>query len=335
MALRAPSVDNLIHWQYTLECPDTVFDLTGLSTRLEVRAYAVRGCTSDWEQLEAALQAEIGANRRAIEETKNNFEKWRLFLNPYRRLSHIVDRYEQSLRKIEVPGVQSPPIPATPEGAQRFHREMAEAVGLCEEAMRLSVTLDMVVPVMGEAAVNFVLLVLAKREIRNDQRMREDFSRRPIDVRVKSLHLLCNGFRQPITGSEAEFKAFLRVMGERNDALHGNIDPRKAVGELIFFDLRTIPLLGSQRSFGQVALENALSSISPKTTLEKVDVVRAFVEFLLCRLETECRTAVEQAMAAMHLGYCAETGTIGVILPAAQVEGFPVVEKDQGGGEWS
>ena len=329
MTLRAPSVENMVHWHYTLECPETILELMAVSRRLEVRAYSVEASAADQAELGAAIEAEIAANRRTIGETKSGFEKWRLFVNPYQRISNIVARCYAELRAVKVPDVPPPPIPASPEESQRFQQDMANAVRVYDQAMQLCVTLDMVAPVMGEAAVNFVMLILAKPEIRKDQRMLDDYMRRAIDVRVKSLHLVCEGFERPITGSDEAFKCFMRVMDDRNDSLHGNIDPRKSVGEEIFFDLRTIPLLLRQRSFSEVVLANALSDMTPQAALDKVDVVRAFVEFMLSRLEADCRLPVAHAMKQLHLGYRASTGTIGVILPEAQVEGYPVTEAGQ------
>src|SRR5260370_22461080 len=146
--------------------------------------------------------------------------------------------------------------------------------------MALGVSMEMIAPVMGEAAINFIMLILAKPGIRTDQRMQEDFTRRPIDVRIKSLSLVCDGVVVPITGSEGPFKDFLRIMNRRNDSLHGNIDPRKATGEEIFFDLHNIPLLRTQRSLGEVELSNALANLSPESALADVESVRQFMDFL-------------------------------------------------------
>jgi len=328
MTLRSTSVDNLIHWQYTLECSDTVFDITGLNTRTEILAYSVNMSPADLAKLQMNIQAEIACSKAAILQQKKTFEHWRLFLNPYRRLSTIVSRCDSRLRSIAIPEVQSPPIPATRAQLDRFFNDMQSAAELYQEAMELCVTLDIVLPVMGEAAVNFFMLVLAKPEIRNDERMREDFGRRPIDVRIKSLHLVCEGFAHPVTGSEDEFKAFLRIMNRRNDTLHGNVDPRASTGEEILFDFGTIPLLNSHHTFSQIALANALANLSPEATLDSVDAIRKFVEFLLSRLQPDPRALVGRAMEELHLGFRTETGSIGVILPPAQMDFFPVVESD-------
>ncbi len=250
-----------------------------------------------------------------IREVQDSFERWQLFLNPYHRLTAIVDQYERRLRSISIPKVLPPPIPSTREQLERFRKEMNAAAELYQEAMALCVSLEMIAPVMGEAAINFIMLILAKPGIRTDQRMQEDFTRRPIDVRIKSLSLVCDGVVVPITGAEAPFKDFLRIMNRRNDSLHGNIDPRKATGDEIFFDLHNIPLLKTQRSFGEVALSSALANLSPDSAIADVQTVRRFVEFILSCLDPRAKAVVQKLMAEQLLGFRPKTGTIGAILP--------------------
>jgi hypothetical protein len=48
MTLKSPSVDNLIHWNYTLECPETVIDIVGLNVRTEIRSYDAILDSGEW-----------------------------------------------------------------------------------------------------------------------------------------------------------------------------------------------------------------------------------------------------------------------------------------------
>ena len=167
------------------------------------------------------------------------------------------------------------------------------------------------------------MLVLAKPEIRNDRRLYEDFIRRNIDVRIKSLHLCCDGFSKPIDGSEEPFKDFLRLMNRRNDSLHGNIDPNRSTGEEIYFDHRTIPLVSRHRGLPQLALANAFANLAPDDAARDVKVVQKFIDFLLSRLKPEIRGGVAQMLNEQQLGYRPKTKAIGVILPQARVDFIP------------
>ena len=329
MTLRSPSVDNWIHWNYTLECPETILDIMGLNTRMEIHAYEVQLVASEWNSLESRLLDAFKRHDKALADVRRTFEHWQLFVNPYQRLASIVERYEKRLKEITIPQIKPLTIPTSRTDADRFGKEMTEAIAVYEEVTALCVNLQMIAPVMGEAAVNFVFLVLAKPGVRNDQRVRDDFARGPIDVRIKTLHLFCDEFADPITGSEDPFKNFLRLMNRRNDALHGNIDPRQTTGEEVFFDFRTIPLFPRHRSFGELALASALGNLTPKDALDDVKTVRAFVDFLLSRLVPSSAEMVGHVMKQQQLGYRADTGRIGAILPEAIIDFTPGADEGE------
>ena len=82
-------------------------------------------------------------------------------------------------------------------------------------------------PIMAEAFVNLILFTLMRPEIRGDSRLKDDAFKRHIDVRVKSLSINCIGFKQLIDYSNEICVRYHSVVNERNDLLHGNVDPKK------------------------------------------------------------------------------------------------------------
>ncbi len=325
---KLPTVDNLIHWNYTLECPGTVIDIIGLNVRTEIRSYDAILDSGEWEELESNLLEEFKSHQRDLREVRNTFERWHLFLNPYKRLSTIIDRYEEQLNKLEISSVKPPKLPSRREDVAHYTAEMTRCTEIYQEAMAICVSLEMIAPIMGEAAINFLILALAKQEVRKDQRVYQDLARRNIDVRIKSLHLFCDGFSKPIDGSEEPFKEFLRLMNRRNDSLHGNIDPQQSTGAEIYFDHRTIPLLPRQKGLSELALEHAFANLTPGDVLKDIETVRRFVDFLLSRLRPEIRGPITQFLDEQQLGYRPKTGTIGVILPRAYVDIIPILDSE-------
>jgi hypothetical protein len=267
---------------------------------------------------------EFNRHHKDLEKVRDEFERWHLFVNPYKRLSSITDRYVKRISELEIPSVKPPEVPSTREDMSRYTSEMTRCTEIYQEAMSICVSLEMIAPVMGEAAVNFLILALAKEDLRRDKRLYQDFIRRSIDVRIKSLHLHCHGFANPVDGSEEPFKEFLRVMNRRNDSLHGNIDPRESTGAEIYFDHRTIPLLPRHKGLAELALEHALANLTPAEVLKDVQVVRTFVDFLVSRLHPRIREFISQLLNEQQLGYRPKTGTIGAILPRAFVDLIPI-----------
>ena len=321
MVLKSPTVGNFCHWHYTLDSPEGIVELLGLDTRTEIRLFRVRDVShASWEGLEMELVAGFAQHREAMQEVRKSFERWHLFINPYRRLTAIVDRYVERLEEIDIGSVSVPVMPKNVSDFPRHAEEVKRAQDLYREAMALSTSIQLIAPVIAEAAINMLMLLLARPEVRADRRLYEDFARRNVDVRIKGLHLCCVGFAQTITGSEEPFRNVLRVMNRRNDALHGNVDPTASTGDEIFFDHGNIPLVARHHTLAETALAHALADANPTDSLRDVEIVGAFVDFLITRLESELQPLIRGALEQEQLGYRPDTGRVGVILPAARVD---------------
>ncbi len=321
MMLKASSIDNFCHWHYTLEGDGAIIDILGLNVRTEVKLYERPGVEeAGWFALESQLRQEFVAYREQMKRVEETFERWHLFINPYRRLHSIVERFVARLQEIDIANASIPTLPKTPDRFPLYAEELKHAQEKYREAMALSTSLQMVAPVLGEAAINLVMLLLARPEVKGDRRLYEDFTRRNIDVRVKSLHLCCIGFARPIDGSEEPFKDFLRLMNRRNDVLHGNVDPMLSTGDEIFFDHGNIPLVPRYRTLAESALANALANAKPDDSLRDVKAAKDFVDFLVSRLESDVQPIVRRALEEEQLGYRPMVGQIGVILPAVLMD---------------
>ena len=275
MMFRQPTVDNLIHWNYTVSAGTCYLDISCLNTRTTVLITEPAG--ESVEVLEDALLAEFSSHAKEIETTKRDFERWHLFINPYDRLKRIVDQQEERLKSINIPGIVVPEMGDSATDALAFKTRMREITDACDEAMALSVMLQMTVPILGEALVNFLLLLLSRPEIRNDKRMFESYTRQNIDVRIRSLPIVCLGFKPNVSFGTEEFKDFLRLMDNRNKRLHGSIDPSIRTGDEIYFDHATIPLFESHRSIPEFAMHSALAHADPSDAMADVATARKFV----------------------------------------------------------
>jgi len=323
MMLRSQAVDNFIHWHYTLATSDTIIDIMGLNIGMEIQSHGMQVINSGWQQLESNLNKEFDHYHCDLRKVRETFERWHLFINPYGRLSTIVQRYVTRLKELDISHMTIPKPPELDEDFVRYKSEIKQCLEVCQEAMCISVGIQMIAPVMGKAAINFLMLILAKPEVKNDGRLYQDFLRRNIDVRIKSLHLCCDGFDKAIDGSEEPFKNFLRLMNRRNDTLHGNIDPMSSTGEDIYFDHQTIPLVSKYKGLTEIALANILGNLNPEEAIQDVQVVHDFVWFLLSRLHPDIRSQIVGVFDEQQIGYCPKTKMIGSILPKAYCDLIP------------
>src|SRR5690606_42145123 len=111
-----------------------------------------------------------------------------------------------------------------------------------------------------------LLFVLGKPEIKNNSRLFQDTVRRPIDIRVQTLHLNCNHFSRPVDYTSEPCKAFHSLMNERNDILHGNVDPNKLAFGEVFFNGK-VPVFTAYESFWDKSIGISVQS----TRMEALD----------------------------------------------------------------
>ena len=192
-------------------------------------------------------------------------------------------------------------------------------------------TVRMLAPVVAEAFVNFVLFVLAKPDIRRDERLYNSLVRQEVDVRVRALHVHCDGFQRPVNTDAQSFKDFQTLMNGRNDFLHGNVDPQRLAFEVMFVDAfhadQTIPLFRDDRSFLARYLANALKFVEPETVLKDLDVVTRFIEHVLAHLTDEARARLTLLLRQDYLGRNELTGEIAQLFGDAVPEARMIIER--------
>ena len=116
-----------------------------------------------------------------------------------------------------------------------------------------------------------MIFILARHELKNDARLYQDYIRKDIDVRVKLLHINCVEFERPINSEDAAYKDFHSLMNDRNDLLHGNIDPRKLSYETVYFD-KTIPLFTELQGLAKNSLGVSLVGAEPLESLKRIKI---------------------------------------------------------------
>ncbi len=324
MAFRHPSTDNLVHWHYTIAAGSAVLEIWQANLTTEIFVEGIEPPTdADRNALLSAIKADFKVYGPEISKIRKDLERWHLFINPYKRLRDVLDRCRNDLVALDMKSVRVPETPETSEELREFAELITKAQTRFEEALRLSVTIRMLAPVLGEAFINLLIFLLAKPDIKADQRLYQDVIRREIDVRIKALHLHCDGFEKPIDAASERFKAFHTLMNRRNDFLHGNVDPTKLKYDTVYFDYRTVPIFERRASFGELALSNKLIHVEPEQALSDMDVVFQFIELVLESIQPERRHIVEGFMRSTSLGWRPDNGTVGMLFSEHVVHSVP------------
>jgi hypothetical protein len=315
MTLKSPTSDNLTHWHWTLQYKDQVIEFMGQN--LHAVAY-IEGVPEPTEperaQFASSLKADFAKYGAAMSTVRRSLEKWAVFVNPYYRLRRVIDEYSSRLRALRIESVALPGLPTTPEELKAQQEQWQTCQAVYTEALGLGTSIKMIAPVLAESFINLLIFLLAKPEIRADERLYGDTIRREIDLRVKTLHLNCVGFRTPVDATADVFKKFHTAMNGRNDFLHGNIDPLRLRYDTVHFD-GTIPLPDRYQNMSELALVNSLIHVEPEKALADVKTVDEFIAFVLQHLDSSVRTTVEIFMKTSNPGWREDTKRAGVLFP--------------------
>jgi hypothetical protein len=326
MAARSPSSENLIQWHYTVVDRFANFiDFIGLNDRTEILIHGFDQTDElFWSALVGRLREAIIGSAPKWKPVFKGLEKWQQFINPYRRLYVMATSLKERLMALDLTSpaaVGSFPTGADLDAYGARMRGWSEAVS---EAVLLGTSLRMVAPVLAEAFVNLLFFLLAKDEVKTDQRLYDDFIRKQIDVRVRGLQLYCIGFRQAVDPADSRFKEFHSLMNSRNDFLHGNVDPKRMRFGEVFFD-GTIPLFKDDKRLIARWMENSLVGVQREAALKDLGTVESFVEFVLSSVTAEHRKVVELVLREEQLGWREDTKRVGVLFGDVLGEFHPVI----------
>ncbi len=247
-------------------------------------------------------------------------------MNPYHRLERVITHFSNRLRALDISNIVVPGLPRTPEELEE-QKKIWPAVQIAyTEALGLGLALKMNAPVLAECFINVLIFLLAKPELRQDERLYQSVIRQEIDIRVKTLHLHCQGFNSPVDASAQAFKGFHTMMNGRNDFLHGNIDPRRLNYEIVHFD-GTVPLPDRYDDFARQAVINSLKHVEPESALRDVETVKSFIEFVLSHLDEPTRANVGMFLNTQNPGWRTDTKKVGILFPPYLVHGIPGPQK--------
>jgi hypothetical protein len=334
MAVRAPHSNNLIQWHFTLKSGKFYVDFVGMNTRTEIWIQGYQKCSSaDWAAVVKALKDDFHNFGPQMKNIRKALEKWQLFSNPFKRLDRVISKYKEELESFNNNSLQWPREPDSVPGLVKpgktkpradLNEYLVQFTVLSEtvwRAVELSTCLRVLTPIWAESFINFLIFLTAKPEIKNDDRLFEDFIRKVIDIRIKLLPVNCVGFVKKFDIESEVVKKFLTVMNERNDILHGNIRPGRVAFETVYFD-DMIPLFTEPHGLTKVSLINSLKGIEPVKTIENVKVVEHLMAYILSRFSPPIHQEISLCLHQRDLGWRQETKRIGVLFPDYVVDGF-------------
>ena len=246
---------------------------------------------------------------------RRSLEKWTEFSNPYYRLKRAVDELVKDLKSLDLnPDNDQGQVPHAPIDLAGDSEYWTDLSSRYSRKLGLCFGIRSMLPVMAEAFVNLLFFVLMKPEVRRDQRLSDNVQRQPIDIRIKSLNLYCDGFVAPIDFTHEACKHYHTLMNERNDLLHGNVVVEKLRFNEVYFQGR-VPIFNEYRSFWQRTIGLDAQAVGLGKVLRELEVVDDFIAYLLSTLTPAKRRSIELIAMKRDLGQNEEDGRLGILFP--------------------
>jgi hypothetical protein len=174
--------------------------------------------------------------------------------------------------------------------------------------------LSLLTPVMAEAFLNMVILMLCKPEVRDNKRQFEGFIREQIDVKVFDLPYKCQGFASGIDTTHPTFINFKRVMDKRNHAIHGNIDPEREKVETVYFENKRPLFVEAGDHIGKF-IESIERQAQPEVVLKDYEDTHEFLAFLGTCLEENLQFEFWRVIEDNYPGFDVKRKKAGALFP--------------------
>jgi hypothetical protein len=274
----------------------------------------------NWRDLILAIKADysrVGKEKGAVFKT---LERWVTFPNKFIEVANVcAEHHAEILENVE--GFQT--FKATSRAKKTPSLRFSAAEKLSKRSSKLykhCLGLSLLTPVLAEAFINMVILILCKPEVRTNKRHFDAFIRSHIETKLFDLPHKCAGFVRAVDPNSEGFKKFKRVMDKRNDAIHGNCDPEREKIELVYFEGTRRLFKESGDNLGKMfeALER---QYEPTIVIQDYEDAHAFLSEILDCLTPKLAEGVRTIMEDPCPAYDIDRKKVGAVLPHHVVEG--------------
>ena len=324
--LRANDSDNFIQWHFSFKIDNFYFDVLGSTRFLEFQILTNKNETisENFTSIILYLNKCIKDNKAEIEKFKKLIETWSMFLNTYKRVNDVFTKYTEKYLKITE---KQPTLPnksvLTRKEMDLYIKEFKIFIEKIDYKKEYGLISKMLSPIVGESYINLTLFILAKKEIKNDERLFESLMRNQIDIKLKTMHLNCYSFIKQIDQNDLRFKNFLKLMNKRNDFLHGNVHPGVNKYDTVHFE-GTIPLLNKEMDMSVEMSQSALFQISKEEIEFCKSAIDGIKSLIFESIAEDVRESLSRIYATSTLGWNENTKRVGILFPDYFSAGFPI-----------
>ncbi|STX28425.1 Uncharacterised protein [Legionella beliardensis] len=315
--IRDDDSDSLIHWDWTLNSNEGWIQFLGMNFRTEVHFYG------DWDvskidkyQLIKSIKDDLKNYARKLSDIKKNMlESWDQYINPYYQIKQAINQLRSELDKLELdPNNKSAKISndwICDSGFAENYKEISQKFSL---GIGLSYSLRLIIPVLAESFINFLIFILCIPEIKENNRLLENYIRSNIDIKIQLLHINCKGFASPVNWKSHECKNYNSLINIRNDLLHGNVNLKRLKINKVFFN-KKVPIFTEYESLWQKTLGVNFDTCGFHEIDKEFKIVNDFIKYVLSCLNSQVREHVECIMDSPKFGINKNNASFGILFP--------------------
>jgi hypothetical protein len=333
--LRRDSSDNLIHWDFNLKADDEDVYVYGTSREIHF-VISARLTDENWRDLILGIKADYKRVAGQTSEVFKSLEQWVIFPNRFVEIAAVCADLHAAIAD-NIGGYRNLKTPSgtTKKNLREHYAALRSSTERASVLHRSCLQLSVLTPVLAEAFINVLVLMLCKPEIRANTRQFDAFIRSQIDTKLFDLAYKCKGFVRPLDQHADTFKRFKRVMDKRNHSIHGNCDPEREQIELVYFEGRR-PLFKEAGDHIGKFLEALERQYAPESVIRDYEDTQEFLTDLVTHLEPDLVGAVRTILEDPYPGYDVSRKKVGSVLPRRLVmSNLQGLRYDDGLKAWS
>lgn len=309
---------NLLHWDYYIRTGDSRIIIHGMTREAHIiTSYEISD--TEWLTFFDELKRDFARFGREKSAVQKSLERWHVFQNKYAAIADTCaelhgDISDETRQATEVVSYGSNGL-SSDQYAELMKAISARANRIYGKCLQLR----LLTPILFESFINYLVLCLAKPDLRKRENFWPDFREMAFHEKLKNLDQLCLGFKGAIVLSTDTAKSFLRVRSDRNDYLHGNFNPETDFIEKVYFDGK-IPLYevgGDRVKLYWMTME---SYIDPEGAVEDYEATLLFVAEVMGYLEDPYRQSFEILLEEALPGWDLNRKILGKLFPAEVVQ---------------
>jgi hypothetical protein len=336
---RKDTSDNLFLWDFNLKAEDEDVYICG--TYREVHFMVSEALSdADWPKLIARIKKDYRRVSKEKSQVFKSLERWVIFPNRYMQIAKLCADLHKELSSIlannSISSMQSMSASKFQNAIINEPKTRRAMVRRATKLFQGCLELSLLTPVFAEAFINMSILILCKKEIKDNRRQFDAFIRSQIDVKIFDLPYKCNSFVKAIDHESPEFKTFKSIMDNRNNTIHGNVDPERERLETLYFEGKR-PLFEEPGDHLLKYFQALEQQLDAKTVIKNYENTHAFLLSIGECLDPAIRNGFWQVMETTYPGYELDRKILGVLLPDRVVSSYPAGARydDELSVDWS